>query len=581
MHQGYILSPGKQAKVIPNPPLVLHGISIAGSPEALHGELRIDRISVVGVPWHGEPVLSDRPAPVAITNGLIPSAPIDIKLIKRHESHIPMSAGSTVLENMIVKNNLEVAVSIRIEATIHRVLGETETHEAVQVLEPGTRSEVSIPIHLASPGWYRVVICARPGEAQLSCAHDEYFAWEAAGNDVEDTPPTFPGAMMPADNFLGELGADLQIMKQAGVKVLRFPFRWEKIEPKRGEFNWSPYDTVFEQCRQANIIPQPMVVRTPEWARRATPRVSKGAVSATAYSPPQNMATFRGFMEKAARRYAKYSPYWEIWNEPISRAYWVGGTNMDYIALLRAGYDGVKAADNNARVLSAGAWAVDGAPERFSRYLMENGRNYFDILAVHSHGDVHQLSHNLDDFDRLWARVKNQPPIWLNETGVTVDPLRNDGELIKAAETVKKMVVARARGVDNFGWFIFKNLPNSYRSPYNNYSAMNESGGPRPVLLAYNNAIRWLRKTRFERAESDAHGYVVYEFRGGGQRVLVAWGRDPEVVTTLTRLPAWIAEGVDIYDMFGGPAAAKVETNPVKIELTGNPVFLIAKDTAQ
>ena len=576
---GFVHSHGKQADTIPDPPLVLHRISITGLPEAMHGEIRIDRLSVVGVPWHGDAMDAPMPGSPADAHGS--STPIDLHLSKRLGRRVPMSAGSTMQVKVAVKNHLQTATVARIETTIHRILGGTQTYESVQELRAGARREVSIPINLVYPGWYRAVICARLGEALSSCVQDEYFAWEAAGNDLEDTPLTFPGAMMSADLFLGELDDDLQTMKQAGVKVLRFPFRWEKIEPEHGKYNWGPYDSIFESCRRASIIPQPLVVQTPDWARRALYRVLKGAGFSTAFSPPEDMSTFGKFMENAAGRYAKYSPYWEIWNEPISRGFWAGGTNEDYVSLLRAGYNGVKTVDSTAPVLSAGAWAVDGAPERFSRYLMEHGRNYFNILAVHSHGGVHRLNHDLDDIDRLWSKVKNRPPIWLNETGVTVDPHRNDGELIRAAETVKKMVVARARGVDNFGWFIFRGMPNSYLSPYNNYSVTDESGGPRPVLLAYNNANRWLRKSRLERVEIDAQGYVLYEFRGGGRRGLVAWARDPEVVTPLARLPAWIAGDVDIYDMFGGPAAARIEMKPLTIELTGNPVFLIAKDNAQ
>jgi hypothetical protein len=578
---GFVLGRGIRTDGNPNPPLALEGISIAGLPEALRGEIKISRVSVVGVLWHDDRTLSDSQASGALIGTQEPPAALELHLIKFFGRHVPMNAGSTVQVNVAVKNHLETAASVNIDTTVHSILGGTETYETLEQLGPGVRREVSIPINLAFPGWYRAVICARLGAAPLSCVHDEYFVWDAAGNDVEDSPRTFPGAMMSADLFLGELGDDLQTMKQAGIKVLRFPFRWEKIEPMRGKYDWGPYDNIFELCRRANIIPQPLAMQTPDWARRAPYRASRGTGSATASAPPEDMATFERFMEKAAGRYAMYSPYWEIWNEPTSPVFWAGGTNADYIALLRAGYNGVKAADRAARVLSAGAWAVDGVPERFSRHLMENGRSYFDILAVHSHGGVHQLSLDLDDFDRLWAGVKNRPPIWLNETGVSIDPSRSDGELVKAAETVKKMIVARARGVDNFGWFIFKGLPNSYQNPYNNFSAMDESGGPRPVLLAYNNVIRWLRKTRLERVGNDARSYTTYEFRGGERRVLVAWARDPEAVTPLTRLPTWVAGGVDVYNMFGGPAAAMVGRNPLTIELTGNPVFLIARDAAQ
>ena len=578
---GSLLANGKLPNANPVAPLQIAGISIKSKSDVMRGEVRFDRLSVFGNPWGGESATLDRPAQQLATNMQDKSLLIEWERDGGPDRRLPMNVGSTVYVNVIVNNKRDAAVNAHLVSTVQRILGASEGHESVQNLGPGETRKISIPVNLGDPGWYRAVVCVSLVKDRTSCIHDEYFAWEASGNNIEDVPPTFPGTMIPATRFLSELGVDVDIMQLAGVKVLRFPFQWNEIESNRGKYNWKAYDAIFELCHRANIIPQPMVVKTPDWARRAANRDSKWGGTGNAWSPPENMESFRDFMEKAARRYGKFSPYWEIWNEPISNAHWAGGTDDDYIALLRAGYSGVKAASNAARVLSAGAWAVDGAPERFSRSLMTKGRDYFDILAIHSHGSVQKLNQNLDDVDDLWAGVKNRPPIWLNETGVTIDPRRKDGELIRASETVKKLVVARARGVENFGLFIFRNLPNSYRSPVNNYSVMDENGRPRPALLAFNNANRLLRRTRLERVDTSGSGYIIYEFSGEGRRILIAWALDPEVVTPLSQLPAWVAAGANVYDLFGGSAMTKVKMDPLTIELDGNPLFLVGRDGTQ
>ena len=566
----YVLNHGKAANGIPDPPLTVHRVSISGSSQAMQGEVRLGRLSVIGVPWAG----TTASAGASEASPRMPSTPVVLQLADPGPKRSPFKPASVRKIDLLLRNESDTPTTARVSTSFRRMFGATATHEASQQLAAGSRRKLSIPVETTIPGWYRFVACAHPETGKASCVHDEYLIWDPVGNEEEDSPPTFGGAMVSADYFLEKLGSDLRLMKQAGVKVLRFPFRWDMIEKEPGEYNWRTYDAIFRECRLANIVPQPMVVQTPDWARRTPYRKASGGKSATAFTPPADLESFRKFMERAASRYAESSPYWEIWNEPISRHSWAGGTNADYIALLRAGYNAVKSADASAHVLSAGAWAVDGGPERFSRHLMEHGSEFFDILAVHSHGGVNQLRGTLDDFDALWAG-RDRPPIWLNETGVRVDPRRADGELLRASETAKKMVVARARGVENYGWFLIRHYPDSYRSPYNNFSVIDERGEPRPVLLAYNNAIRWLRRTTLE-ADVSKTQYSAYEFRDHRRRVLVAWANDPEAVTRLESLPEWTKAGFDLYDQFGG-----IQTPVGNIELTGNPVFLVSRDLAR
>jgi hypothetical protein len=576
----YVLSHGKDANDKPDPPLTLHAILLVGSAEAMVGEVTFDRLSVVGTPWAGDSSLAITGSAATAVDESVTGSPIGLSFAERLPAP-PLVTGSSVVQRLSAQNRHQTPVEVKIRTTVRRVLGSPEYRDHLRTLDPGKRHEISLPMHFSDPGWYRIEACAETTIGPDSCVQDEYFVWNPVGNLVEDNPETFPGAMMSADLFLERLDDDLAIMKDAGVKVLRFPFRWKDIQMAPKEFAWRNYDLIFEACRRANIIPQPMVIQTPNWARRTAYRDSANRTPGKAFSPPADTATFRSFMAMAAGRYAEFDPYWEIWNEPYSRGHWAGGTDQDYIDLLRAGFQGVRSVDDTAPVLSAGAWAVDGPQARFSRNLLANGRSFFDIFALHSHGGVHRLYTDLDDLEAIWPTGTPKSPVWLNETGVTVDPHRADGELFRAAETVKKMVLARARGIENYGWFIFRHLPNSYRDPYHNYSVMNEDGNPRPALLAYNNAIRWLRNTQVSRIDEGRSDHSAYEFLGDGRRVLILWGRDPEIVVDFTQFPAWLDDRYKAYDMFGGPLITKADDTGLAIELTGNPVFLVTEEKAQ
>jgi len=117
---------------------------------------------------------------------------------------------------------------------------------------------------------------------------------------------------------------------------------------------------------------------------------------------------------------------WEIWNEPNLRRFWGGRPPdpVEYRRVLAAGRAGLRAADPQARVVSAGlAWRHDGG-----RYLASvlggGGACLLDAAAIHPYGNsVSQSVGYLEEaraiLDRYGAR---DAQLWPTEIGWRVVP---------------------------------------------------------------------------------------------------------------------------------------------------------------
>jgi len=438
------------------------------------------------------------------------------------------------------------------------------TYESKQVLK------------FVEPGYYVFKVLALDSHGSTdACEIQSYLSWTPSGNVTKDSPAHFFGLMASFDRFMNRLNDDLDLAQMAGVRTVRFPFRWPTIEPEKGKYSWSTYDKIFAAVGAHNMTPQPMVFQTPAWARRISLAMVPGR-----YRPEFNLPRNPGDLAKtlgvAAQRYSRYKPYWEIWNEPHAPQYWIGGTAEDYVKLLRATYPAIKAADPTAQVLNGGLGVLIGATSQFASTLFERGGNYFDIFAIHSHGGVENLETTLDSVrDKKQTYLTNKP-IWVNESGISVDPNDAEAELTRAAEITKKLVVARHYGVENFALFILRNGPESYSSAADNFAVVDSNGEPRPVLLAYNNAVKLLIDSNPFNIELQKNSDHAYAFKSGNRVVIAAWG-DESGESASIRIPLSGFRGnAQIYDMFGAMRNIEVGKE-LSIRVSKYPVYVVTE----
>ena len=177
----------------------------------------------------------------------------------------------------------------------------------------------------------------------------------------------------------------LALAEAAGFDTAVTIFSWREIEPARGEYRWQTPDEVVNGAAFYNLDLVVRLDQPPAWASPA----------ATLNAPPADLGDYARFVSAVAARYQGRMAGYIIWNEPNLAVNW-GGQPPDppaYVALLKAAFTAIKAADPGALVISAGlastnqqdATALDD--RLFVQAMVAAGAApYFDALGAHPYG---------------------------------------------------------------------------------------------------------------------------------------------------------------------------------------------------
>jgi hypothetical protein len=122
-------------------------------------------------------------------------------------------------------------------------------------------------------------------------------------------------------------------------------------------------------------------------------------------------------------RYKDKVKYWEIWNEPDSRTYWVKQDRMaTYTGLLKEYYIKAKEIDPSCKIVLGGL--TENANIPLKHIYGNGGGQYFDVVNIHPF--VNPLKE--DKFQTLRSKINTvkrvmgenndaDKPIWLTELG--------------------------------------------------------------------------------------------------------------------------------------------------------------------
>jgi hypothetical protein len=147
-------------------------------------------------------------------------------------------------------------------------------------------------------------------------------------------------------------------LAQLGVHRLRTDFRWAAIEPQRGAFDWSAYDTLVSEAAAHGVDLLAILDYGVPWATHVA--------GADEDYPPDDPRDFGAFAAAVATRYRGRVSEYEIWNEPNNGLrFWKPTLNGDparYGALLLEASRDLLAADPQARVAYGGTVYDDLLP---------------------------------------------------------------------------------------------------------------------------------------------------------------------------------------------------------------------------
>jgi hypothetical protein len=185
-----------------------------------------------------------------------------------------------------------------------------------------------------------------------------------------------------------------------GAQVIRIPGDWRSLE-EQGRDQWSQWyvDEAIELVRyagQQNIKVIYEFAQTPDWAK--PPGRDDGLW--TNPQDPRDFGKAAAYLQSRfmAAGVSRYIAAWEVWNEPNVKTFWPGGryrnpgrvadgadTAVDeaaarqYVGLLNAAYDALKAVDPGVTVLGG---SLAGTDFEYADWMHKGGA-HFDGLSVH------------------------------------------------------------------------------------------------------------------------------------------------------------------------------------------------------
>ncbi|MCA9922437.1 MAG: hypothetical protein KC421_08695 [Anaerolineales bacterium] len=188
------------------------------------------------------------------------------------------------------------------------------------------------------------------------------------------------------------LPRDLALVNEMGFGWVKQEFPWRDIEgAAKGEYNWYRPDQIVRHAEEANLKLLVRLNSQPLWS--VAEYIDEGRV--TNSQPPADYQDFGDFCHALAARYPGQIAAYQVWNEPnLSREWGEQSPNpAEYTDLLRVCYEGIKTADPNAIVISAGLAPTGTEPpiampdDQFVQGMYDAGAAaYFDVLGVNAPG---------------------------------------------------------------------------------------------------------------------------------------------------------------------------------------------------
>lgn len=267
-------------------------------------------------------------------------------------------------------------------------------------------------------------------------------------------------------------------MQDLGVRWVRGAARWFLLEPAQGNYDFSSLDPIVASAQKHGLKMMLTIKALSPWgSTKIPPEWDKPGYHPS--SLPKDLAQYGAFVEALATRYKGQGIAWQIDNEPNAKAFW-DGTKEEYLAMLRAGYDGAHRGDPQAVVLPAGL-ACGFSRIGFNEVKMNNIRSWFDAILdskAYDALDVHDyyppaegnpwgltFEQYLRDF-REWMDAKGvNVPLWMSEVGVSSEPIKSGGQTLEStpprqAEDLREIYeIAARRGIAHVFWLKMVDTP--------------------------------------------------------------------------------------------------------------------------
>jgi hypothetical protein len=416
---------------------------------------------------------------------------------------------------------------------------------------------------------------------------------------VKLPPPAFPAPLL-ADSPFGintalrpdapDLEARLQAMQQAGIKWGRQDFAWKRIESRRGEYDWEPYDRLVARCHQYGILLFGNLTYGPDFHDTRT---------------DAGIEAYCAFARAAAKRYAGKVDHWQIWNEPNLGYH--GGNPELYARLLAASGKAIHEANPKARVLGLNMAFCDvlwtekilklvpydcfdvicfhpyrnpNAPEdKFDWWVQDQYVKRFHKELTPEYPLVRaSFLEQTDELIKTMEKFGQPKPIWITEMcfNTHIHPY-GVSELRSADLLVRFHLLALAsRKVEKIFWWTLKDGGPQQFDAAEMVGLMRADLTPKYAYYAFGFMTRMLEGKRWVRNDSFGPDIYACTFTDNtkDEDTMVLWSPKPFAYVRINNTE----QGLTFYDLYGTKRVAtyhKVRTSHLPVPLGESPLYVV------
>jgi polysaccharide biosynthesis protein PslG len=286
-------------------------------------------------------------------------------------------------------------------------------------------------------------------------------------------------------NAMWNTDSDLARVTAAGVSLSRMAVDWSRVEPSRGNWDWSDYDYTYRTNARNGMTILPVLITDPSWAESSWDQI------------PSNPGDYAQYVAAVVARYGPGGTYWklnpsvpyhpstyfEVWNEPYWTNFAAGGSNpAAYARMFRAAALAGRAANPQARFLLETDLTGYATPSSQVEWIdamysaVPDLNVWADGFAVHPYSqprspDVYDPKNTrwafrrlLDIRNKVVAHGAADKPFWITEVGYPTcpgDPSKCVSESQQAAYTQRIFEIVKSE----YSGFIQAVFLYKYRDP--------------------------------------------------------------------------------------------------------------------
>ncbi len=259
-----------------------------------------------------------------------------------------------------------------------------------------------------------------------------------------------------------------RLMKEAGAGFVRMDFLWYDIEPGPGIFDFAKHDRIVDILNKNNIKVLGILHYNPSWDNEP-------------WNKAPNPLLYERYAANVVKHFRDRIKYWEIWNEPDEKTYWVPQDDMKtYTELLKRVYPAIKKVDPTCKVLMGGVSKTQVLS--LKRIYKNGGRDYFDIVNIHPfinplYPDAINMVEGIYKgvYKVMQEFGDENKKIWFTEIGCpgVKTPNKSNGwwEGLSPTEEQQAMWVEKVytnclkwKNVEKVFWAFFRDTDNHYKS---------------------------------------------------------------------------------------------------------------------